>query len=90
MKKNYVLPPLQHNGNIITDPTKKAEIFNEFFVRQTKLDERLTALPENHARVQSSLSHVYITEFDTYKILSNLNVSKATGPDGISCPYVGR
>jgi hypothetical protein len=77
------LPPLQHNGDIITDPTQKADIFNDFVVQQTKLDERFTALPQHHAHVHSSLSQIEITEFDTYKILSNLNVSKATGPDGI-------
>jgi hypothetical protein len=50
-KNNTVLPPLQHNGDIITDPTQKAEIFNDFFVQQTKLDERFTALPQYHAHV---------------------------------------
>ena len=30
-----------------------------------------------------SLSHIEISEWDTYSVLNNLNVSKSTGHDGI-------
>ena len=78
-KLNAPLPPLQPNGSIITDPVQKAELFNDFFIRQTQLNDRDTVLPDRY----ESASHIEISEWDTYIVLSNLNVSKSTGPDGI-------
>jgi hypothetical protein len=77
------IPPLLHNNILIADPIQKAELFNNFFVSQTVLDDRSTFLPPNYPSVRSSIQHINITEFHTFKVLANLDPSKATGPDGI-------
>ena len=78
-----LIPPLLHNNQLISDPVIKAELFNDYFVNQTKLDDELSNLPLNHPYIHWSLSHINITGYDTYKILSQLDISKATGADNI-------
>ena len=67
----------------ISEPTRKADIFNDFFISQTILDDKHTTLPSNYPPARSSIQSIYITEFHTLKIRNNLDPSKATGPDGI-------
>ena len=83
MKTKPIIPPLICNNGIIIDPSRKAELFNNLFVSQTILDDKDKTLPGNYPSVLASISHITITEYDTYKILSNLDPSKATGADGI-------
>ena len=58
-KVNAPLPPLQQNGFIIT--VQKAELFNDFFIRQTQLNDRDTVLPDRYESARSSLSHIEIS-----------------------------
>ncbi len=77
--------PISNNGVIITDNLVKAEIFNKLFVSQTILDESSTQLPTEPPNTFSSLKidQLVVQPEDIYKIISQLNISKATGPDGI-------
>ena len=76
--------PLIINDAIISDPEEKAEEFNDYFVRQTCIDESEVSLPEHSLCISHlSLDVPYIEEFEVYKILNNLDISKATGPDEI-------
>ncbi len=79
------IPALDYDNIVITDNVKKAEAFNDFFVRQTFLDESNADLPfgpENEN--MAILTGIQIDESDVEEILSELNCNKATGLDGIS------
>ena len=82
-KPKPIIPPLLHNNVLVNDPVCKAELFNDFFVSQTRLNESSTSLPLHHAPSNTYIDDIHITEYDTFKILMNLETSKATGPDGI-------
>ena len=40
------IPPLLTDNGVVTDETAKADIFNDFFVLQTELDDSNSQLPE--------------------------------------------
>ncbi len=77
--------PISDNGVIITDNFVKAEILNNCFVSQTILDELSTPPPTEPPNAFSSLKidQLVVQPEVIYKIVSQLNISKATGPDGI-------
>ena len=83
VKPRPKIPPLAHNGLIITDPTQKAQLFNDYFIEQTNLNDEHCNLPNDYPCTPHSLDKFSITEFEIFKILSKLDPSKATGPDGI-------
>ena len=80
---NRSIPPLECDGNLIFDDTKKSELLNDFFCKQTNLDEQ-TAPPELTDIQTDGLEQILITENEVEDILKTLDVSKATGPDMIN------
>ena len=80
--------PLLHDNQIITDELDKANIFNDYFISQSVLDESNARFPSclNTSSVQ--IDQKIITPVDTYEVLINLGPSKATGPDGVSNPLL--
>ncbi len=73
--------PISDKEVIIPDNLVKAEIFNNFFVSQTILDESSTQLPTERPNAFSSLKidQLVIQPEAIYTIVSQLNTSKATG-----------
>ena len=59
---------------------------NSFFLKQSRVDDTHfqapSALPVSN--VDNTLRNIFLTEDDVYSVLASLDVSKATGPDGIS------
>ena len=43
--KHSPIPPLNHNGDQINDPSEKANIFNKYFQLQSQLDDTNKAVP---------------------------------------------
>ncbi len=87
MKRNHCssIPALDYDNIVITDNIKKAEAFNDFFVKQTLLDESNADLPYGPENENiPMLTGIHIAESDVEEILSELNCNKATGFDGIS------
>lgn len=76
--------PLEHNGDIIFDDTKKAELLNVFFSEQSNLDDANVNPPNIPIMQVNRLNQISITESDVEDILSSLDTSKATGPDLIN------
>ena len=75
-KKIPIIPPLYHNGNLITDFCQKAELLNFFFAEQCFILLNSSKLPTNLApRTDQSINS---------KIIRNLNPNKAHGLDKIS------
>ncbi len=72
---------MSDNGVIITDNFVKAEIFNNIFVSQTILDDSSTQPPTEPPNTFSSLKidQLVVQPEVIYKIVSQLNISKATG-----------
>lgn len=67
-----------------TSPKDKASLFNNYFYSVFTQPKPLINFPKIHAFQHSSLGNIQINEGDVLEILSNLNISKAVGPDGIS------
>lgn len=82
MNKPLTIPPLLVNDSVITDDQAKAEVFNDYFVNQTYLndtDKRLPTINESNNLIEN----IHITPKDIEDILLSLNTSKASGPDYI-------
>ncbi len=75
--------PIEHNNNLVTDSTTKAELFNTFFTKQSDLDTSGANLPVTPPISQYKIPSKIIQPSEVYTILSRLDVNKATGPDGI-------
>ena len=86
MNKNHstTVPSLIHDGKHIPDSLSKAEIFNSFFLEQSKVDSSSASLPEITDSPVSSLDSITISETEVLDVLLSLDTSKASGPDGIS------
>ena len=70
---------------MVTDVNAKASLLNSFFVTQTRLNENDHALPtELSGNDQNSLTSIFIDSMEVRDVLTNLNVGKAPGPDGIN------
>ena len=78
------IPHLKVNNSILADSTEKAEAFNAFFASQSNFDTSASIPPNVSANPNYELSTVLINRNIVLRVLKSLNVSKATGPDGIS------
>lgn len=80
------IPDLLDGTSLKTDSWDKAMLFNKFFSEQCSLPDGSDAdpLPTFSPVTESSLSSITTTAEEVRKLLRNLNVSKASGPDGIS------
>ena len=84
-----VIPPLENNDHdIVTDNTQKANLINDYFVSQTKIDTDGLTLPATHDGENNydggavpALKQIQVTESEVLKILNSLDVNKSTGPD---------
>ena len=78
------IPPLFENGEIVTDYSSKAEIFNAYFASQcTPFDEN-DVVPNIQLRTPLSLSLDIISEEKMIDIIRALDPNKSSGWDGLS------
>ena len=84
-KTQTSIPPLFEDNFIATDAAHKAGIFNTFFAHNSRLPphESKHPLPPFEYITNQRLESLTVTPDEVYKVLSGLNVSKATGPDNI-------
>ena len=76
-------PCLDVNGTTVSDCKEKAQHFNNFFLSHSKIDATQSTLPNSCFDPPSFVS-VEATEDEVFDLLKSLDVSKATGHDGIS------
>lgn len=71
---------------MICDAKNKAELLNEFFCSQSRLDDRSSCVPADFDYILTAriLSNVVTSEREIKVLLSSVNINKAFGPDGIS------
>ena len=79
-----IIPPIKVNDELIYDNKIKCEIFKNFFVAQTELDDTNVDLPNILSESEYVLNNINITESDVVDLLNILDISKAIRPDGIS------
>ena len=79
------IPTLIENGSPIINSIKKADIFNNYFASQCQLPDGSKDHPLPPFRYETDERSANINFFPSniYKILINLDVNKATGPDKI-------
>lgn len=85
-KSSYKIADLKDGDEIISDPAAKATLFNTFFAQQCTLasGSENDPLPEFHLLTDATLDSMSTTPTEIHKILRTLNISKASGPDGVS------
>ena len=81
--ENSGISDLFHENKLIQDPTSKANLFNDHFCQifsNPLLNQHSEpSIKEN----QNSIPNITVKKAGVLKLLLNLNVNKATGPDGI-------
>ena len=76
--------PLHDNNQIVVDNKSKAELFNNFFLSHSRVDDNNVILPTPTNIPDTQLSIIEPTIEDIVDQLKSIDVSKATGPDMIS------
>ena len=78
-KKIPAIPPLLVNGEIISNFSQKASIFNKFFASQCTPLQNSSSLPTFCLRTDETLSMLNISDNDIFVIIKNLNPNKSHG-----------
>ena len=78
------IPPLDQDGTIYSEDFDKANILNDFFCKQTMLNDENVSLPELPLFDGVVLSNIVVTCDEVESVLKALPIGKATGPDGIN------
>ena len=75
--------PLKSNGRILLHPLEKTEALN-FYSNTSSIDNN-NSLPEHGPGPPvATIENILITEQDVLDQLSNLNINKPLGPDGVT------
>jgi hypothetical protein len=82
--KKEIIPPIKVNDELIDDNKIKCELFNNFVVALTELDDANVDLPNILSESECVLNNINITESDVVDLLNILDISKAIRHDGIS------
>ncbi|XP_061724920.1 uncharacterized protein LOC133530879 [Cydia pomonella] len=78
------LPPLlKPDGSLAHTAEEKANLFASIFAESSRLDAT-GAKPPSPLVCETSMSDIRIRQTEVRKVLQNLDVNKASGPDGIS------
>lgn len=78
------IPAIINNGELISDSKQKAEVLNNFFVSQTQLLNSVSRVVPSLSNPTCLLSSITASELTVYNLLRHLDISKASGEDGIS------
>ena len=82
----FGISPLKLNGTLHSDPREKANILNNQFKSVfTPREPPGSTFPKLEGPRFPSIDSLSIQVEGVQKLLSNLNVTKASGPDNISC-----
>ena len=75
------MPPLFNNLNLLPDVSNKAKLFAENFSKNSNLDDSGISLPVFPSNLK--LYNISVTPKMVKKVIMNLDLSKAFGPDCI-------
>ena len=83
-----IIPPLNVNGELVTDFAKKANLFNNFFADQCSVLSNDSTLPDFSYCTNHRISEVELSDERILKIIKDLDPNKALGCDNISVKMI--
>ena len=82
-KGKSVTPPLFNGPEVLSSASDKAKLFAKNFSKNSNLDDSGICLPVFPSRTNLKLHNISITPKMVKKVITNLDSSKASGPDCI-------
>ena len=82
-KGKSAIPPLFNRPEVLSSACDKAKLFDKNFSKNSNLDDSGISLPVFPSRTNLKLHNVSITPKMVKKVITNLDSSKASGPDCI-------
>ena len=82
-KCKSAIPPLFNGLEVLFSASDKAKLFAETFSKNSNLDNSGISLPVFPSRTNLKLHHISVTPKMVRKVVMNLDLSKASGPDCI-------
>ena len=83
-KGKSAIPPLFNGPEVLSSASDKAKLFAKNFSKNSNLDDSGISLPVFPSRTNLKLHNISITPRMVKKVITNLDSSKASGPDCIS------
>ena len=80
-KGNSAIPPLFNEPEVLSSASDKAKLFVKNFSKNSNLDDSAISLPVFPSRTNLKLDNISITPKMVKKVITNLDSSKASGPD---------
>ena len=82
-KGKSAIPPLFNGPEVLSSASDKAKLFAENFSKNSNLDDSGISLPVFPSRTNLKLHNISVTPKMVRKVVMNLDLSKASGPDCI-------
>ena len=82
-KGKSAIPPLFNGPEVLSSASDKAKLFAENFSKNSNLDNSGISLPVFSSRTSLKLYNISVTPKMVKKVIMNLDLSKASGPDCI-------
>ena len=82
-KGKSAIPPLFNGPEVLSSASDKAKLFAKNFSKNSNLDDSCISLPVFPSRTNLKLHNISITPQMVKKVITNLDSSKASGPDCI-------
>ena len=82
-KGKSAIPPLYNGSEVLSSASDKAKLFAEKFSLNSNLDDFGISLPAFPSRTNLKLHNIFVTPKMVRKVVMNLDLSKASGPDCI-------
>ena len=82
-KGKSAMPPLFNGPEVLSSASDKAKLFAEYFSLNSNLDDSGISLPVFPSRTNLKLHNISVTPKMVRKVIMNLELSKAPGPDCI-------
>ena len=77
------IPPLFNSPDVLSPSSDKAKLFAKNFSKNSNLDDSGISLPVFPSRTNLKLHNISVTPKMVKKVIMNLDLSKASGPDCI-------
>lgn len=78
------VPVLETETGLIEDDLAKVEVLNNFFVKQSTVDDSNAQLPNLVTPEYNPLTDIAISQQDVLNAIKDLDAHKASGPDAVS------
>ena len=88
LNKDKCMFPLLNGLEVLSSVSDKAELFAKNFFKNSDLDNASTSLPVFPSGTNLKQHNVSVTPEIVKKIIKNLDVSKASGPDCIPVVFL--